>query len=770
MKIEKINSFRDALNTGINIFAGAGFSILAKDKHDRNLPLGASLAKELGNLVNIQAFDLPQIATIIKARDVKQFTSYLTERFTVGSFDDKYLSLGGAKIKYFFTTNIDDLFPKIISRHGQKYIQDIRDRGEDNDENIICYLPLHGNVDRPNEGYVFSTTEISTIFSNAPRIWNYLSLAVEKNPTLFIGYSLQDSSTLQAIFSSRQTNYSSQKDKWILLHQPTDADKQYFSALGFHIIEGSITDFLNELPALINVNYVEKEAKGAKVLKDLFKGNLIPEDKRNLRARGIIHYFQGLEPIWGDILSGNIVKTSQYTEIKERVLQPEKHTIVIGAPLCGKTTAAMQVGSELSGYNIKLYFDDMTSTKAEYILKFIGDSKTLIMVDNFADEIDGFLKLTENNNIKLVGIARSSDFGIVSHRIDEEIFNITNVTEVSDQDLQNVYTSLPRDSKKDKLVLHQENKKYKKDTIFEFVLQNIKGQSIEDRYKHILSTSTYEHVEFLTLCAYMHYCRVPLSLEVAASYFAEDYSFDDVFGLKKELNDLIKDFDDEDLDDMDYYYPRSFHLADVILRHTPTKVLASVIEGIVRNVPQVQIPRYHKFKRRAFDHRLISRAFRSWKNGIRLYEEAFRYDYNNPYVLQQEALYLAKHDQFRLAFDIIDKAKTMTNDSHFSIRNTHAIILFEANYRSYEPNALAQLDESMNILKKCYKDDKRKTYHAVIFAEQAMRYYKRTVSDSTMKYLLLAKEWLTEEKRRNPWDKECTEAFRKLDEMLERIG
>ena len=139
MKIEKINSFRDALNTGINIFAGAGFSILAKDKHDRNLPLGASLAKELGNLVNIQAFDLPQIATIIKARDVKQFTSYLTERFTVGSFDNKYLSLGGAKIKYFFTTNIDDLFPKIISRHGQKYIQDIRDRGEDNDENIITW-------------------------------------------------------------------------------------------------------------------------------------------------------------------------------------------------------------------------------------------------------------------------------------------------------------------------------------------------------------------------------------------------------------------------------------------------------------------------------------------------------------------------------------------------------------------------------------------------------------------------------------------------------
>ena len=73
--------------------------------------------------------------------------------------------------------------------------------------------------------------------------------------------------------------------------------------------------------------------------------------------------------------------------------------------------------------------------------------------------------------------------------------------------------------------------------------------------------------------------------------------------------------------------------------------------------------------------------------------------------------------------DPIDRAKIMTNDRQFSIRNSHAIILFDANYDVFTEDAMEQLDRSMEILHKCFTDDMRKTFHAKTYADQAIRYY-----------------------------------------------
>lgn len=47
MNIENEHLFNNALSTGINLFVGAGFSILAKDEDGNRLPLGSELSKEL---------------------------------------------------------------------------------------------------------------------------------------------------------------------------------------------------------------------------------------------------------------------------------------------------------------------------------------------------------------------------------------------------------------------------------------------------------------------------------------------------------------------------------------------------------------------------------------------------------------------------------------------------------------------------------------------------------------------------------------------------
>lgn len=155
--------------------------------------------------------------------------------------------------------------------------------------------------------------------------------------------------------------------------------------------------------------------------------------------------------------------------------------------------------------------------------------------------------------------------------------------------------------------------------------------------------------------------------------------------------------------------------------------------NVVYNVPKYLIYNYKTFRKNAFDSVLTGRAFSDWNEGKRFYEFAYLYDNENPYVLQQGALFLAKKNKYSEAFRWIDKAINSTNDKFFSIRNSHAIILFDANYElPLDVMVEKQLDRSMEILHKCYHDDARKIFHAIIYADQAERYYRKVNKSNSL--------------------------------------
>ena len=62
-----------------------------------------------------------------------------------------------------------------------------------------------------------------------------------------------------------------------------------------------------------------------------------------------------------------------------------------------------------------------------------------------------------------------------------------------------------------------------------------------------------------------------------------------------------------------------------------------------------------------------------------------------------------------------------------SVRNTYAVIMFNANVdkSSSDLGVVATLNESMQILQKCYTDDLCKVYHAKVFADQAVKYAEK---------------------------------------------
>ena len=762
--------FENEIIKGTNLFLGAGFSVNAKNIEGKKLPIGNNLKEELKKHFKLNLdLSLPQISTILENSKREEFYSFLKEIFTVSTFDDKYINIEKLNPKSIYTTNIDDLIHKIYENIEERYINDVTYNGESyNDKLAVDFSALHGNVKYEDRKMIFDVSSITNAYSTNPKIWNQLALDFEKKVTLFWGYGLQDTGVIQAL-TSINTTPSNHKEKWIIIRDSEDDIIVYFESLGFNIIIADTDEFLTYLD---NLNYTAKKNPGkiSDEIQYFFGKNIVPRNNKNLPVRPIMEFFSGNPPTWFDIFSNQIYKTSYFNKIKNFIYS-DRNLIIQGAPVSGKTTLMMQIAVE-NDYNIKLIFENLQINKAHLITKALNKQKAIIFVDNFSDSLEAFNFLSKQENIKLIGIERTHNFSAISHLIKTEEFNIINVTELSDLDLQGIYDKLPIANKFAKL--NKENRKdYERDTIFEFVKRNVKNNTIKQRFIEVfqnLKKHDTKLTEFLVLTAYAHNSRIPISFDMLYSYFSDEINnYNEIFDLRDQLDDLVKDYSG-DLnidDDQDYYYPRSYFIAETIIDVINSETLKKVMVKTLNNVPNIRIPFYNVFRKYAYDKNLVIKAFPEWKEGMDFYERVYDMDFNNPYVLQQGALYLASKKKYTTAFEWIDKAITQTNNRYFSIRNSHAIILFDANIHSKEESLeiRKQLDNSMEILEKCFNADKRKVFHAVRFAEQSCEYINRYYDIKAKGYVEKAKEWLKSEYKNRTWDKDLLKLINKLEQI-----
>lgn len=769
MKIQNENSFLKALQTGVNLFTGSGFSVLAKDSEDRNLPTGGQLCEELRhNFKKSNSLNLSQVSTILEKSQRDEFYQYLSERFRVRYIDPLYYSINNISLKNIYSTNIDNLIPQVFLTHPHKYLNNRLTNGYLPDNDAVNYLPLHGSVDDVPQKFIFDVASIANIYNDAPRIWNSLSNELERFPTIFLGYSFSDASVIQAV-TSKATFKNAQKDKWILLLEEEESVSEFFESLGFNTIYGNIEQFLSFIKT-VNVHRPDELPKAeGESIKELGTANKVPNSIFSIPfQRPIDDFFRGSPPTWSDILSNQLYKTHHIQGIIDSI-HGKKNTIIIGSPVSGKTTALMQIASAIENAGEKFIYDNITTSRAEYIAKLIGKNKVTIFIDNLYDNIDA-ISLLDKPNIKIVAAERTHNYSIISHLIDPEKYDVINITPLTDQDVQGVFDSLPLSLRKPTLHKASQKDNAKYDSLFEFVIRNITRQNIKDRYKTFMSELEQDDpdlLDFLVLCGFIHGCRIPLSFEMAYSYF-DNLNSDAILGMRDDLSDMITDFSPEETiydPNVEYYAPRSLYLAETIRDHCPIKVLQRVLIQVIEKIPTVLICNYRTFRRYAFDRLIVERAFPSWKEGKEFYEQAFLYDHRNPYVLQQGALYLARKKQYADAFVWIDRALNMTDDRFFSIRNSHAIILFDANIDKNGNDVRKYLDQSMSILEKCMKDDARKRFHALRYGKQALQYYDKYNDSQSQAYIDTAKKWLDDQIMENAWDYEAKGVRDKLLEV-----
>ena len=775
MKIDNENTFKNSLQNGINLFLGAGFSVQANGTFEgkaKAMPvrdvLRKEILKEFSRDTNSQIL-LPQLCQIISKTQRNSLNDFLRKRFTVIDFDAVYGNIERINIKAIFTTNIDNLVFKIFEESRKYYVNDIALRGPSMvGASAIDYIALHGSVMHlPSEGFDFSPVEIASSFARDKDKWfGYLG-RVQQTPTLYWGYSMADAGVLQAL-AKESSNGRERAPAWVTLKTEDDEAIEYYSSLGFQIIVAETSDLLKYFGQL----KIEKKPGTSKRLIDRrFSEYLIPAVS-NVPVRSLVEFYLGAEPTWYDIFLGNLHKT-KYFDVIRNSIAGGRNCLLIGAAVTGKSTLLKLLANSCSDTVQPIFIEDITPEKARLLTKDIDVEgvHVVVFIDNAADAWEAVAILKASNNIQIVAAERDYIFDSVAHRFPREEFEIFGVSGLSQIDAQAVQDKIPAGIQRiNSQPLNWDLHVDFDPTFFEVLDTNIAGHLLADRFMEALKGLKQEASEkhdLLLLCCYLYSCRIPTSVDVASSFLATRVSDPTVVhSLLNGMTTLLSPYEGSlAATSQDFFVPRSRSVAEAVMKRIGWSDLRDLLVRFHSEVSPTKIPRYDIFRRMAYDANFTNRAFPDWEDGLKFYENCFSRDTSHSFK-QQGAVYLLRKKQYSLAFKWIDEAMSIAGNKGASVRNTYAVILFNANYDKPTSAAevVASLDESMQILQKCYKDDLRRVYHAKVFADQSIKYAEKFPhSTLSIEYLDQATVWLNGELGVRQNDKTINQLLRSLN-------
>jgi len=778
MEIGREQAFLHAMRTGLNLFVGAGFSVHARDRSGVSLPTGNVLAAELRARFNVdpaEALDLAKLATIISATRRDELRQYLTDRFSVGSYDPRYEHLSALALTAIFTTNIDDLIYCIFQGNDRMFVNDLDRNGPlIHDRTALIYVALHGSVRNEDRPFRFNTAELASSFAADPDRWRYLRQMLNQSPTLFWGYSVADSGTLEALNLTRDLADTG-RTMWIVLSRDSDdAERAYFQALGFAVIVGDTDEMLTYLsesatrPETGNGG-TRAETVDASTFPALTQ-HRVPANSE-IVLRPIEDFYAGASPAWSDIYSRQLVRTSHYEQVDE-LARARSGVIIAGIPTSGKSTLLMQLAAHMPHDGFRIILDAPALAQVELILRVLGGQPALVCVDNCTADVDAFLALARASNVTAIGAERDYYLSIVLHRVDLSRAKIAvhSVTPLSDEDLQKVWDSIPITMRRPGMMMHPTMTRRVAPSLFEFLQTNVRGPRFAARLRDALrklSTESPERAELLLLVAYVHSCRTPVSLDMLIGYMnVASIDYGEVARRLADAGDMLQEAADDYLDsDQDYYTTRSPFAGDTIIEAARPSELRKMLTRFHENLSAVRIVNYPLFKRRALRASLFARAFPNADDGIKIYDEQYLRD-GSPYILQQKAHYLSHLGRHSAAFEAIERATAQTQEN-WTIRNSHAQILFRANIeRTDTSGAREQLDRAMATLTKCYRSDRRKAVHALMFGDFAIKYSQVFPDEQATRYLAQGAEWLDETHAKEKW---YSKVPRVRSEVAERL-
>jgi len=731
--IDCVEMFKVALQKGINLFTGAGFSTLP-DADGNILLTSDKLCGEICERFSIDPKyknDLENLSNIVNIRYKEDFQAYLREKFTVSSYNKRYDVLNSINLSSYITTNIDNIIQCVMD-HSKRYsIFNVVEYGAKRGSSSLLFIPLHGNVKYLNSNLYFGKSELANVDTDNKDLFDLMHGELLKAPTLFWGYGFHDNAVERTITKVLQDSH---QDIWILC-TPGNPNADYFRDLGCHVIEGTTEGLLD----WIEENCLEEQSNDPDSINmNSLQQYFIPSlntleviSQEDYFAKGCTH--------WYCILSDYAYQTKSVNLLYNCALQ-RKNIITVGIPFSGKTTVMMQISTKAQA-DIKLILSNISVEEAQRIINLLRNHRVFAFMDSCCDDVSATKLLMQQPNFTVLGFTDDYAFESSKHLIDDVPYALKNVVELEREEAQGIYNKIPKYLRAPKLIYKKTgNEKY---SVLELIVSNVKNilskhhvRNLLDRVK-LKSGTTFQ---IIALSAYLTCNKSCLNMDVLCSFWGTtDYEIlkkyiDATQGYLREINVGLS----QDVNNQDYYELRSNLFAWLTyneLRKHFRDDFKDIIRKFILNVSPYKVFQHHIFRRSGYDAKLFSELF--GKEAYKLYECIYRFD-NSAYTLQQQALCKAYLGDFTGAFSDIDKALNKSH-SNFSIKNSHAIILFEANKDKRTPIAEEGIAKAMSTLQECFHSDKRKVYYAQKFAEFALYLSEKW---GKRDYLIDAQTWL----------------------------
>lgn len=730
LKVSESGLLQADLAVPLNLFTGAGFSTLARNSTRAQLPVGDGLKQLLVKEFSLDAYsslDLASLYAVLLADRRNALREYLESVFTVDKYDDSYDALRKLNVSYLYTTNIDDLpFHIFNARFGQntRVLHDFGLYGAPRQpQEVVQFVPLHGNVRHEDADFLFTPGQISSAFASDRQTWYVFQRELQARPTFFLGYGMRDAGVLQALHDgSAQSSFN----RWILLRRDDEAAAALYTSLGFHILIGETEDFLSYVEGLNTNQTLFSSTSSHKAFTGQVPG--IAE----VAQRPIRNFFLGSEPEWSDAYSPQVVRRRVNSAVKNSIFNG-RHVAIVGLPLSGKTTILKQVAAELVINRPVLYFDRISEPQAEKIIaEHHGTpTKALVFVDNMIDSRDTIDKIVSTVGAQVVCAEQSIYFDSVTLRSMQGKIDVHSSSDITNQDLQSIIDSIPVDIRR----WHPDSiEAVTRDSgefgLFESFRRHVFDENLTNRFRTKLAefeAKDPEAFQIYVMACYVAACRTVVSFDMIYAFISKPKkSYSDVYDITGRIQSFLVEVDLPDDPYQDHFSVRSGALAQVALKVCQPKAFGLIYERFHSSVPSRLVVDYNVFRRYAYDNDYARKAFPRVEDGESFYKRLV-HSTDNAYDYQHGAIYLSKMKSFTEAFSWIDTALSKSRGKVYSIRNTHARILFEANIDILKNNLADQtakdgIQESMEVLEKCIKDDARRSYHLLRYSDQALQY------------------------------------------------
>ena len=512
----------------------------------------------------------------------------------------------------------------------------------------------------------------------------------------------------------------------MLLRRDDEAASALYKALGFHVIIGDTEDFLGFIaehgaPATPSTIVHSRET---------FTGQV--PSVGDVAQRPIRSFFLGAEPEWSDAYSSQVIRRRINSAVKNSIYSGH-HVAIVGLPLSGKTTVLKQVATELAADRPALYFDRISDPQADKIVaEHRGHPpRALIFVDNLIDSRDPINRLVREIGAQIVCAEQSIYFDSVSLKSMQGKLDVHSSSEIQRQDLQGIIDSIPLDIRR----WHPDSLNFvEQDSteigLFESFRRHVFDENLTSRFRTKLAefeAKDPEAFEVYIMACYVAACRTVVSFDMIYLYLPSGKrQYGDVYDIVNRIESFLVEIELADDPHQDHFSIRSGALARIALKECQPRAFGRIFERFHSSVPTRVVVDYPVFRRYAYDNDFARKAYVRVEDGKKFYERLVK-STENAYDYQHGAIYLSKMKNFTDAFSWIDTALSKSRGKVFSIRNTHARILFEANIDVLKRNiadqtALDGINESMEVLEGCVKNDARRSYHLLRYSDQALQY------------------------------------------------